>query len=70
MPTYAELAAETWWVAELEPPALAAFNARLRTRYHHSLRPGARATTATYAVGIAPSTGHLTDHCQPVWHGR
>lgn len=37
MPTYAELAAESWWVAELEPPALAAFNARLRTRYGHTL---------------------------------
>lgn len=36
MPTYAELAAEPWWDAEFEPPALAAFNSHLRTHYGHT----------------------------------
>lgn len=36
MPTYAELAAEPWWGAEFEPPALARFNARLRAHYGHT----------------------------------
>jgi hypothetical protein len=36
MPTYAELGAESWWRAEIESPALAAFNSRLRATFGHT----------------------------------
>lgn len=36
MPTYVELAQESWYVAEYEPAPLAAFNAKLRAFFGHS----------------------------------
>jgi hypothetical protein len=36
MPSYAQLAQESYWVAEFEAPAHAAFNNRMRSHYRHS----------------------------------